>query len=167
MILVSTGHFVTFYRLLDEMDRIASVIEEEVQIQIPGVRYRPRHATHVEHIEEMRPYLKKARLVVTHGAMTLVECLEEGVPVICVPRRKQYQEHINDHQLTFANRLAQRYGFPLVEDVSRLEGLVAQDWPAVRYDYGPRHRLAAALRSQLDVWRSGRTTDKAGAADSF
>ena len=154
MILVSVGHFVLFSRLLEKIDAYAATTDEQVLIQVPPlVDWRPQHAQWVSHIPDLPSYARAhARVVVTHGAMTLVEMLEMKVPVICVPRRHGYKEHINDHQHSFAHRLAAQYGFPCVDDVAELDILLPQTPKTVEFDYTSRVSLARFVSGQLAVW---------------
>jgi len=154
MILVTVGHFVLFRRLLEKMDAYAAMHAERVLIQVPPlVDWRPRHAEAIAHIDDLPRWAKaNARVVITHGAMTLVEMLEAEVPVICVPRRGHLKEHINDHQYTFAKRLQEKYAFPLVEDVEELDALLATTPPTFEFDHTERRQLAGFMRDQLHKW---------------
>jgi UDP-N-acetylglucosamine transferase subunit ALG13 len=69
-------------------------------------------------------YLRKAEVVVSHaGIGTIILCKEEGVPLLILPRRKRYGEHMNDHQLEIARVLAEREEEPVyvVDEESQLE----------------------------------------------
>ena len=46
------------------------------------------------------------------------------IPVV-VPRKSEFNEHVNDHQLAFAREVAQRRGNILVvEDIEKLEEMI-------------------------------------------
>jgi len=60
-------------------------------------------------------------VVVTHGAMTIIDALEEGTPVIAVPRLKKYHEVINDHQIYLVQELEKDGKVTAVYDVEELE----------------------------------------------
>jgi len=154
LILVTVGHFVLFKRVLEKMDAIAQQTDEPVLIQVPPlVDWKPKHAQHTAHIEDLPRWAKaNARVVVTHGAMTLVEMLEAGVPVVCVPRRSHLKEHINDHQFSFAHRLAEKYAFPVIDDVEGLSQALATTPQTVAFDTTERQQLARFLTHQLDQW---------------
>jgi UDP-N-acetylglucosamine transferase subunit ALG13 len=154
MILVTVGHFVLFRRLLEKMDAYAAAHEERVLIQVPPlVDWRPTHAETIAHLDDLPHWAKQnARVVITHGAMTLVEMLEAQVPVICVPRRGHLREHINDHQYRFAKRLREKYDFPLVEDVDALDTLLEATPSTVAFDTTERRQLAGYVREQLATW---------------
>jgi len=116
-------HTQGFERLIRKMDEIAGKTEEEVIIQIGHTKYTPQNAKYFEFItgEELKELCRKARVVVTHGAMTIIDALEQGTPVIAVPRLKRYNEHINDHQLYFVQELERTGKIIAVYDANELE----------------------------------------------
>jgi UDP-N-acetylglucosamine transferase subunit ALG13 len=60
----------------------------------------------LEH-EGMRRFMAEASVVVTHGGTaTILEARRHGLVPIVVPRRAAYGEHVDDHQVGFAARLA-------------------------------------------------------------
>lgn len=124
MILVTIGmHTAGFERLLKKMDEIASTIGEEVIMQIGHTKYTPQNAKYFQFTtaEELKELCQKARVVVTHGAMTIIDALEQGTPVVAVPRLRKYREHINDHQLYFVQELERDAKVIAVYDVDKLE----------------------------------------------
>ena len=56
-------------------------------------------------------YIKMSELVISHaGIGTIILCKEYGIPIIILPRRKKYGEHMNDHQMEIAKILEERRG---------------------------------------------------------
>jgi UDP-N-acetylglucosamine transferase subunit ALG13 len=54
-------------------------------------------------------YIQNSQLVVSHaGIGTIFLCKEYGIPIIIIPKRKKYGEHMNDHQLEIAKTLEKR-----------------------------------------------------------
>jgi len=50
---------------------------------------------------------QQASAVVCHGGpATILECRSNGIVPIVVPREERYDEHVNDHQVDFCERLA-------------------------------------------------------------
>lgn len=124
MILVTVGmHTAGFERLVRKMDEVAAAINEEVIMQIGHTKYTPRNAKYFDFttVEQLKELCQKARVVVTHGAMTIIDALEQGTPVIVVPRLKRYNEVIDDHQLDFARELEREGKVIAVYDVDRLD----------------------------------------------
>jgi UDP-N-acetylglucosamine transferase subunit ALG13 len=112
MIFVTVGNdFRSFDRLLKKMDEIAPFLPDEVVIQRGYSRYRPLNTDSFDFVpmEKAIEYLRGARLVVSHaGIGTIMLCKEYGIPILILPRRKRYQEHMNDHQMEIARELEKR-----------------------------------------------------------
>ena len=124
MIFVTVGtHNQGFPRLIKKMDEIAPRIGDEVVMQIGHTKYVPRNSAYFTFTsyEGMTELIKKARVVVTHGASTIISALELGKPVIAVPRLKKYKEHINDHQLELCQELEKQGRVMAVYNVEDLE----------------------------------------------
>ena len=116
-------HTKGFDRLLKKMDEIAATSGEEVVMQIGHTSFRPQTAKWFDFTtqEGIKEWCKKARVVVTQPAMSILDAHEQGTPVIVVPRLKRYDEVIDDHQLDFARVLEKEGKVIAVYDVSELE----------------------------------------------
>jgi UDP-N-acetylglucosamine transferase subunit ALG13 len=116
-------HTKGFDRLLKKMDEIASTLGEEIVMQIGHTSYRPQNAKWFDFTTEagIKEWCKKARVVVTQPAMSILDAQEQGVPVIVVPRLKRYDEVIDDHQLDFARELEKEGKVIAVYDVDELD----------------------------------------------
>jgi len=126
MIFVTIGSAVKgieFTRLIKKMDDIAGKIDEEVVMQIGTVPYEPQNAKYFRYAsyQENLSYFQKASLVIGHGGTgTILNALKFQVPIVVVPRRHHYGEHVDDHQVELAQRLG---GNELIEVVYELEDL--------------------------------------------
>lgn len=132
MIFVTVGmHTQGFDRLLKKMDEIAGSTDEEVVMQVGGSSYAPRYASYFDFVTEQqfKELCGRARVVVTHGAMTMVDALDQGTPVIAVPRLKKYGEVIDDHQLFLVQELGRDGKVRAVLDVDELEEALGQVGP--------------------------------------
>jgi len=56
--------------------------------------------------EEFRRLVREASIVICHGGATPLEIIKAGKVPIVMPRRKQYGEIVNDHQVEFVQALA-------------------------------------------------------------
>jgi UDP-N-acetylglucosamine transferase subunit ALG13 len=112
MIFVTVGnHFQGFNRLLKKIDEMAPRIPHEIVIQKGYSKYVPRNTKYFDFVpaDSAMEYTRKSDLVVSHAGMgTIILCKEYGVPVIILPRREKYKEHINDHQMEIAQILEER-----------------------------------------------------------
>lgn len=125
MILVTVGtHEQPFNRLVEYMDKWAKENDEEVVIQTGFSTYKPQTAKWQKLFpyNEMAENVKKARIVITHGGpSSFIMPLQVGKIPIVVPRKHEFGEHVNDHQVDFCNQVAKRQGnIIVVEDVSKL-----------------------------------------------
>ena len=116
-------HTKGFDRLLKKMDEIAATSGEEVVMQIGHTSFRPQTAKWFDFTTEagIKEWCKKATVVVTQPAMSILDAQEQGTPVIVVPRLKRYDEVIDDHQLDFARELEKQGKVVAVYDVDKLE----------------------------------------------
>ena len=124
MIFVTVGmHTKGFDRLLKKMDEIAYTLGEEVVMQIGHTSFRPQNAKWFDFTTEsgIKEWCKKARVVVTQPAMSILDAQEQGTPAIVVPRLKRYHEVIDDHQLDFARHLEKEGKVIAVYEVDKLE----------------------------------------------
>lgn len=114
MIFVTVGtHEQPFDRLLKWIDKMLEdkKIDEEVIIQKGYTDYDPKHCKSYKLIgyEEMQKYIADASIVVTHGGpASFIAPLAIGKIPIVVPRQKDYNEHVNNHQLEFAKEVETR-----------------------------------------------------------
>lgn len=70
--------------------------------------------------------VKKSDIVITHGGpSSFIMALQfEKVPIV-VPRKKEFDEHINDHQYEFVKTISERSGNIIcVYDVKKLKDTI-------------------------------------------
>ena len=131
MIFVTVGtHEQPFNRLVECVDMLKEngTITEDVIIQTGFSTYEPKHCRWQKLFpyQEMTRLVQEARIVITHGGpSSFIMPLQIGKIPVVVPRQKQYEEHVNDHQLLFAKTLAQRQGnLIVVEDIGDLKDIL-------------------------------------------
>lgn len=114
MIFVTVGtHEQSFERLIKKIDELKAdgKIEDEVIIQKGFTSYEPKNCTSYQLIgyEEMQKYIADARIVITHGGpASFIAPLVLGKIPIVVPRKKEFEEHVNNHQVDFLKQLVAR-----------------------------------------------------------
>ena len=131
MIFVTVGtHEQQFNRLVEYMDYWAAEHEEEVIMQTGYSTYEPQHAKWAKLFpyQEMVKLVGEARIVITHGGpSSFIMPLQIGKTPIVVPRKKRYEEHVNDHQLTFCKQVEKRMGtIVVVEEIEKLEKVIGE-----------------------------------------
>lgn len=116
MIFVTVGtHEQQFNRLVNYMDILKrdGKIEEEVMIQFGYSTYEPQYCTSSRLLpyNQMRKYVAEARIVITHGGpASFIMPLQIGKIPIVVPRQHEFNEHVNNHQVEFAQNVAEKMG---------------------------------------------------------
>ena len=153
MILVTIGLMYGFDRLIKEMDEIAGRIDEEVIMQIGETEYEPKNTKHFRFAprEKMGGLYEDARVVVCHaGVGSILTALEHDKPVIAVPRRKKYSEHVDDHQLDIAGEMEKEGRIRVVCDVGELVGALDGVSIASGIKVTTKGELVKALREYIN-----------------
>lgn len=127
MIFVTVGtHEQPFNRLVKCVDALKKegIITEEVVMQTGYSTYEPKFCKWQKLFpyQEMLQLVDKARIVITHGGpSSFIMPLQIGKTPIVVPRRHEFNEHVNDHQVSFAKAVADRMGtIIVVDDIDKL-----------------------------------------------
>jgi beta-1,4-N-acetylglucosaminyltransferase len=123
MILVIVGLVQAYERLIKKMDEISQHMDEEIIIQLGKTKYIPKNASYFNYKseKEFRKLFEDARLIVCHcGVGTILTALEKGKPVVVLPRKKEYSEHIDDHQLELAKELEKDERIKVIYDENKL-----------------------------------------------
>lgn len=131
MIFVTVGtHEQQFNRLIREIDEIKknNAIEDTVIIQTGFSDYEPQYceSQKVFSYKDMDKLIDEARIVITHGGpSSFIAPLQKGKIPIVVPRQKQYEEHVNNHQLNFVDSVSQKYNnIIVVKNIKELKKMI-------------------------------------------
>lgn len=127
MIFVTVGtHEQAFNRLLEEIDDLKkeNKLVEPVFIQSGYSTLKPKYCEYKAFLsyDEMNSYVEKADIIITHGGpSSFIMALQHKKIPIVVPRRKEFNEHINDHQLEFCQYIYEhKKNIILVTDLNDL-----------------------------------------------
>ena len=123
-IFATVGTQLPFDRLIRELDTWTdSNPQFDVFAQIGLSSYEPQHMNWDRKVPEklFREYLSDCDAIVAHAGMgTIISTIENGKHVIVMPRRAEYGEHRNDHQLATAKRLGHLQGLAVVHNALEL-----------------------------------------------
>ena len=123
-IFATVGTQLPFDRLIRELDQLAeSCPEFDVVAQIGTSCYEPRHMAWSRMISEsqFREHVNDCDAIVAHAGMgTIISAMDDGKRVIVMPRRAEYGEHRNDHQLATAKRLGHLKGLAVIHNGQEL-----------------------------------------------
>ena len=134
MIFVTVGtHEQPFNRLIKEVDRLVetSVIKDDVFIQTGYSTYEPQFCkwSSLISFDKMNELMETSDIIITHGGpATFMSAIANGKKPIVVPRQEKYDEHVNDHQVDFAQQVKEKYNsIEVVTEISKLRNYLNQD----------------------------------------
>jgi UDP-N-acetylglucosamine transferase subunit ALG13 len=146
---VGTSTF-PFDRLMRCVDQLG--VSDELVVQygasafVPNARVRQQFMSYADVLDHMQ----HAHAVVAHGGVgSILTALHAGKHPIVVPRRRQFAEAVDDHQLDLATQLAQRGVVTLVGDLSELGSRIA-DAPEAPASAAASSSLAEAISEFVD-----------------
>lgn len=112
MILVTLGsQKFPFDRLLEAVDKMCADRKiEDVFAQTGFSNYVPRHYAYERFLDKAAfdRAMDRADVVISHGGTgAIITALRKGKKVIAVPRRAEYGEHVDDHQVRFIEQFGE------------------------------------------------------------
>lgn len=130
MIFVVVGNRYGFDRLLRGVDELVGegVIAPTVIAQTGESEYRPRHCEFARYFEgaTFDRHVRDADALIGHaGSGTIASALAQTKPLLVMPRRAAFGEHVNDHQVATARRFGELGSVLVAEEVTDLRGQVA------------------------------------------
>jgi UDP-N-acetylglucosamine transferase subunit ALG13 len=130
VILVALGtHPQPMDALLRELDRLVAdgTIREPVIVQSAAYAFRPAHLETLAIVpaDELEERIRAADVVISHGGPGVLASARAAgrVPVV-VPRHHRRGEHVDDHQVAYARRLATQPGYEVVLDLADLAAAI-------------------------------------------
>lgn len=105
MIFVTVGsQKFPFDRLVKKVDQMAGnhMITEEVCMQTGNSTYVPKNCRYQKFYDrdKFTEMVEKSDILITHGGVGIVvDAVKRGKKVIVVPRRANFGEHVDEHQL--------------------------------------------------------------------
>lgn len=116
----------SFKRLLKELDRLKEkkIIKEEIIVQAGYTKYKSDNLQIFDFIDKdkLEDYQSKANLIITHGGVgSIISSLKKGKTVIAVPRLKEYNEHVNNHQKDIVESFSNNGYIIGINDIKELE----------------------------------------------
>ena len=123
--LVSVGNALQpFPRMLDAVCAIAHTLPQPVIVQYGHTPFNCQGCQAHDFLDmpTFEDHMAKAELVILHGgAGSVINAIRAGKVPVIVPRRAEFAEHINNHQVEFAQLLAKQGRVVLVENPGELQ----------------------------------------------
>lgn len=157
MILVTVGMQLGFDRLIEAMDRLAPDLDLPIIAQTGKGSYSPRHMEVRVKIApaEFEEMVERSSLIVSHaGIGTVLTAARFGKPVLLMPRRTEFGEHRNDHQLATVRNLAGRSGILVAMNEAELHERISEGLSMIDVAHAPSphaERLHAAVASFVET----------------
>lgn len=135
MIFVTLGtqdkHFIRLLEAVEKLD-----VDEKIIAQVGSTDFKSDKMEVHKYMsaEEFEKYMKEARVVVTHaGVGTIILGLKLHKKMIVAARRKEYKEHVNDHQMQILDNFSKEgYILPLYE-FDKLQELIDKEFMPKEY----------------------------------
>lgn len=127
-IILGTQKF-QFDRLLKKIDYLKqqNIISEEVIVQSGYSLFKCQHVTCMPFLshEEFNKYIEKSNYIICHGGTgAIISSIKYNKKVISFPRLKEYDEHVDNHQLEIINQFVDN-GYILSGEVDMLETIIS------------------------------------------
>ena len=124
MILVTLGtQKFPMNRLVEAADKMAEQIDEEVFVQIGNSTYIPKNCKYSQFVDStsFKEMIGECSVLVTHaGVGSIMTGINANKPVVVVPRLKEFNEHVDEHQLEIAQAFAGKDCVLYCDDVKQL-----------------------------------------------
>lgn len=159
------GTFITFGNVSRKFPRMAKMIITNYDLlpQPVIVQAGPNVASFKNYdfkiinycdIEEFNEYIAKSQLIISHaGVGAIGTALKFWKKPIIIPREKKYGEHINDHQVHFANEFLEEDLYFLVRNELELKKVIKSlkylERPLTN-EIGNINKLAASIRKIIE-----------------
>ena len=120
-----------FERLIKAVEKQVELgnITQEVIVQSGCTKYKSDKLKIIPYmtIDELNKHLNDASLIITHaGVGTIIQALEIGKTVIAAARKKEFGEHVGDHQQQFLDNFSSKgYIIPLL-NFDKLDEVIKQ-----------------------------------------
>lgn len=127
MIFITVGtHEQQFNRLIEKINMLKrdNIIQDDIVIQAGYSDYIADACVFkkIMSFEEMKNYIQKARIIITHGGPgSIFAVLNQGKVPIVVPRNPTYGEHVDSHQIKFVKRLTNENKVIGIFDINEMQ----------------------------------------------
>ncbi|PGT82982.1 MULTISPECIES: PssE/Cps14G family polysaccharide biosynthesis glycosyltransferase [Bacillaceae] len=133
MIFVTVGsQKFQFNRLLEEIDHLIQkkvLKSDEIFAQIGYSTYEPNYYSFKPFLnkDEFMQMIDKSSIIITHGGTgSIITAVKKGKVVIGVPRKKEFGEHVDNHQSEILEQFSNSKIIYAVSDITDIESAIKQ-----------------------------------------
>jgi UDP-N-acetylglucosamine transferase subunit ALG13 len=123
MIFVSVGTQLPFPRMMEVIDEWAGKNKNTAVFAQTASEISLLNVKSAEYLSaiEFQKYFSEANIIVSHAGMgNILTALDAGKPIIIFPRKAEFNEHRNDHQVSTAKKFVDHPCVFIAEDVASL-----------------------------------------------
>jgi len=160
MIFLTVGTQFPFDRLVKSVDELVSQngFKEEIFAQIGKSSYQPHNFEGVSFLEKglFDKHVRQASGIISHAGMgTIIMALDNGKPLLVMPRLTKYGEVVNDHQVPIAKKFEELGHILAVYDAKDLPNGICR-----LKTFSPRERIARpeAIVERIELFLGKLTT---------
>ena len=138
-----------FTRLLQAVADHAHLLPQPIVIQQGRTCFTDPRAQTFEFVGEadFKRLLVQCRLFISHaGGATVFEAIRLGKKPVVVPRRFAFAEHVDDHQVGFANELASQGKIHVLYDIETFPEIITSALADASQLPGPTNNIEAQSR---------------------
>ena len=119
----------SFHRLLKEIENCIDnkIINEDVMVQAGYTKYSSDKMEIFDFISanKFNELLQRANLIITHGGVgSITSSIKIGKKVIAIPRLKEFNEHVNNHQIQIIESFDHLGYIKAIYNVNELENAI-------------------------------------------
>lgn len=119
----------SFERLIKEIEKCIDngFIREEVIVQLGHTKYNSNRMKLYDFLSQnkMNEFIKKSNYIITHGGVgSIIGALKQEKKVIAVSRKKEYKEHVNNHQMQIVENFNETGYIIGIDDISKLQDAI-------------------------------------------
>jgi UDP-N-acetylglucosamine transferase subunit ALG13 len=130
MIFITVGtHEQQFNRLIEKIDQLKKekIINQKIFAQVGYSDYIPEEVETKKMLShhEMDKYVSDSEICITHGGPgSIMQVMSKGKVPIVVPRQKKFDEHVDNHQVFFAEKLEKEKMCLVVYNIEELQYVI-------------------------------------------
>lgn len=151
----------SFTRLLDAIENNIKEgnITDKVIVQAGSTKYRSKYMEIHKMMSKKKfeQYMRECDILITHGGVgTILDALKLNKKIIAVPRRKEFKEHENNHQLQIIEKFSEEgYLLYAEPDTIKNEFLRLKDFNPKSYK-GNNTKIINLLKKYIDLENGNR-----------
>ncbi len=150
MIFVTTGsQKFQMNRLIKAVDKLQEEISEEIFVQKGWSDYVPTNCRYIDFLnsEQYEKKIEECSILITHaGVGTIITGINAKKPVIVVPRRNKFLEHVDDHQCQIAKAFESKDCVLRCDDVDKLKECIEK---AKIFDFKPYNQRVSNIENTI------------------